>query len=249
MTQSKPLIDLPPAEELPYSDGKPVDSELQILIPAILSLTLAHLWVDRNDWFFGVNMGIYHTTGKDPRIAIVPDAFLALGVPRRRDDEGRLSYIVWKEDDIPPILTIEYVSKKYGGEYDWEETKRNDSPKMRDYARLGVLYYVIHNPGRYRIKKHQTFEVYRLIDGDYILQSGNPVWMSEIGLGIGYARGVYGGWEREWLYWFNEQGERYQIPDEILEQERQRTQLERQRAEELESLLQRYREQYGDLSD
>lgn len=257
MTQSKPLIDLPPVEELPYSDGKPMDSELQILIPALLSVTLSYLWRDREDWFFGVNMGVYHTTGKDLRIAIVPDRFLALGVLRHRENKGRLSYIVWKEDDIPPILVVEHVSKKYGGKYDWEETKRNDnSPKMRDYARLGVLYYVIANLGRYRLKNYQPFEIYRLVDGDYILQSSNPVWMPEIGLGIGHATGTYNGLKQEWVYWFNEQGERYQIPDEILAQERQKLELERQRAEEaekrsqeLESLLQRYREQFGDLPD
>jgi Uma2 family endonuclease len=263
MTQTNPLINLPPAEELPDSDDKPVDNELQILIPALLFATLSYLWRDREDWFFGINMGVYHTTGKNPRIAIVPDAFLALGVPRRREKNGRLSYIVWLEDNIPPILTLEHVSQNYGGEYDWEETKRNDSPKMRDYARLGVLYYVICNPGRYRIKNHQPFEVYRLVEGNYILQSSNPVWMPEIGLGIGYTRGNYNGLEQEWVYWFNEQGERYQVPDEIIQQERQKLELERQRAEserqraeaaqrrsqELESLLQRYREQFGDLPE
>ncbi|MEH2211736.1 MAG: hypothetical protein V7K84_14090 [Nostoc sp.] len=33
--------------------------------------------------------------------------------------------------------------------------------------------------------RHQPFEVYRLVDGSYQLQIGEPFWMPEIGLGIG----------------------------------------------------------------
>jgi Uma2 family endonuclease len=51
---------LPSAEELPSSDDTPVDNELQNLIPNLLSATLAIIWAERMDWFFGVDMGIYY---------------------------------------------------------------------------------------------------------------------------------------------------------------------------------------------
>ena len=37
----------------------------------------------------------------------------------------------------------------------------------------------------------ERLEVYRLVDGEYVLQAGNPVWLPEIELGIGRERGTY----------------------------------------------------------
>jgi hypothetical protein len=76
------------------------------------------------------------------------------------------------------------------------------------------------------------------------LQFGNPVWLSEIGLGIGRERGIYQGMTREWLYWYDEQGKRILTPEEQIAQEKQRAteaeqvaQQERQRAKLLEERL------------
>ncbi len=103
MLEYNPILELPRVEDLPCSDETPVDSELQILIPTLLQILLNLLWTEREDWFFGLNMGIYHTTGQNPRIPIVPDGFLSIGVSRRRGETGRLSYITWQENNITPI--------------------------------------------------------------------------------------------------------------------------------------------------
>jgi Uma2 family endonuclease len=129
-------------------------------------------------------MGIYHTTGTNPRIPIVPDGFLSLGVERLKGDKLRLSYIVWKENNVVPVWVLEIVSHTYGGEYDNKATQ---------YAQLGVLYYAIYNPEYSRRDRHDLLEVYRLVDGAYIRQPGEPVWMPEIGLGIGREQGTYWG--------------------------------------------------------
>ena len=52
---------LPSSAELPDSDDTSVDNELQILIPNLLLEILALIWQEREDWFLGINMGIYHT--------------------------------------------------------------------------------------------------------------------------------------------------------------------------------------------
>jgi hypothetical protein len=45
--------------------------------------------------------------------------------------------------------------------------------------------------------------------------------MPEIGLGIGRERGTYQGMTREWLFWYDEDGNRYATPEEVkLEKER-----------------------------
>lgn len=66
MTKYNPLHCLPTSAELPDSDDTPVDNELQNLIPNLLEAVLALAWSERIDWFFGVDMGIYHIPG-DPR--------------------------------------------------------------------------------------------------------------------------------------------------------------------------------------
>lgn len=219
MVHYNPLEYLPTEEDLPYSDDTPVDNELQILIPDLLRAILSMLWTDRMDWFFGVNMGVYY----DPQLpAIVPDGFLSLGVPRRKSQRGRLSYVIWQEQVVPKLV-LEFVSQTKGGEYD---------EKMTKYALIGVLYYVIYNPNYARRDKHDSFEVYRLENGVYVRQFGNPFWMPEIELAIGYSRLTHDRWTREWLYWYDQNGNRFPAPQNIIEQQRQQIEQERQRVQQ-----------------
>jgi Uma2 family endonuclease len=207
MVQSDPKLRLPTSDELPDSDGLPVDNELHTLVPNLLGLILGFIWGQRFDWFFGVNMGIYHTTGINPRVPIVPDGFLSLGVERIRGNQLRKSYVVWEENDIVPIFVLEIVSQTPGGEYD---------EKISIYAKLGVLYCVIYNPDFWRRDQQEPFEVYQLVNGSYQRQIGEPFWMPEIGLGIGRGIGSHRGLQREWLYWFDERGNRILTPEELL---------------------------------
>jgi len=226
MVQFDPKLGLPSSDELPDSDGLPVDNELQTLVPNFLSLILGFIWANRFDWFFGVNMGVYHTTGLNPRVPIVPDAFLSLGVERVKGNNLRKSYVTWEENGVVPRFVLEVVSQTPGGEYD---------DKMTIYARLGVLYYVIYNPDFWRRDRQEPFEVYRLIDGVYQRQIGEPFWMPEIGLGIGRGIGYHLGFQREWLYWFDQRGNRFPTPEE--------------QAAELRSMVERYRDRFGELPE
>lgn len=219
MLHYEPWQCLPSSAELPDSDDTPVDNELQNLVPNLLLAILALIWQDRRDWFFGVDMGIYHTP-RQP--ALVPDGFLSLGVERFVGEEGRLSYVLWEENNIVPLMALEVISKTYNQEYEEKETK---------YAQLGILYYVIYASDRRKRKNREPFEVYRLVNGKYIRQFGDPVWMPEISLGIGRAQGTYEGWTREWLYWYDQNGNKYPTPEEVAQQQQQR-------AEEAEQQLQ-----------
>ena len=208
MLQYNLLDCLPSAEDLPDSDDTPVDNELQDLIPGLLKAILALVWAARMDWFFGVDMALYYDPDSP---AIVPDGFLSLGVARVIDEDLRLSYVLWEEQRVP-IVALEVVSQKRRGEY---------SSKKQQYADLGVLYYMVYNPLR---RRKPPLEVYHLVEGNYVLQRGNPVWLPEIGLGIGHERGTYQGITREWLYWYDEQGQRLLTPEERITQAEQRAQ-------------------------
>jgi Uma2 family endonuclease len=262
-------LHLPTAEELPDSDDTPVDNELQNNIPNLLLNVLLWLWGDRSDWYWGVDMGIYY----EPNIekpkeskSIVPDAFLALGVNRHVDDGGRLSYVLWKEQ-VLPILFLEVVSKEYNGEYDH---------KLEKYQALEILYYVIYNSlsGSTGVhKKHQSLEVYKLVDGKYelmpltaLLQEGGigkMVWMPEIGLGIGCEVRSLSNWSREWVYWYDRFGNRYPTYEERADTAEERADAAEERAiqerliatqeriakEQAEALLKKYRDRFGEIPE
>ena len=213
---------LPTSESLPYTDETPVDSELQDIIPHLLKSILALIWENRDDWFFGIDMAWYYDPNK---AAIVPDGFLSLGVPRIKGENLRLSYVSWEENGVIPLLAIEVVSKTPGGEYKCKKT---------EYARLGVLYYVIYAPRR---RRQPLLSIYRLHQGKYQLMTSNPVWMPEIGLGIGTEEGIYEGIRREWLYWYDRAGNRYPTEAEARSQAEQRENQQRQRAEQLAARL------------
>ncbi|MUG97667.1 hypothetical protein F7734_37290 [Scytonema sp. UIC 10036] len=221
-------VGLPTTDQLASSDDTPVDNEDQNFLPNVLLFLLSMIWANRMDWFFGVDMAVYHTTGVSPKVPVVPDGFLSLGVERKKSGKSRRSYAVWEEKEVVPILTLEIVSHTPGGEYD---------EKLEIYEKLGVLYYVIYNPEYWRRDQHQPFEVYKLVDGHYQLQIGEPYWMSEVRLGIGRHRMVMGGIPQELLFWYNEQGDRYLTAEELAQQEQLRAQQEQLRAEKLAQYL------------
>jgi Uma2 family endonuclease len=207
-------------DELPDSDETPVDNELQNDIPNILLNLLREIWTGRTDWFWGVDMAVYYDPNPENPAdykTVVPDGFLALGVPRYYDEGCRLSYAIWVEK-VLPILVLEVISKKYNGEYEG---------KLELYQKLGIRYYVIYNPlsgRRGAYKERLSLEVYELINGEYKLmpsiptdtvpaallpEGGKMVWLEDVGLGIGCVRNELNDLEREWLYWYDRSGLRY----------------------------------------
>ncbi len=193
---------LPTAEDLPCSDDKPVDSELQELIPGLLKTILLDLWRDRRGWLFSIDMAFYYQP-KNTSVSIAPDGMLSIGLADPPDENLRSSYVLWEEQVIPQFA-LEIVSKSTGREY---------TEKFQIYQSIGILYYLVYSPLR---KRKAKFQLYKLIDGEYVLQSNGdrPYWMPEIGLGIGMEEQIYGNVQRQWLYWYDEDGVRHLTPME-----------------------------------
>ena len=85
------------------------------------------------------------------------------------------------------------------------------------------------------------------------------MWLEEVQLGLGLWAGNCQGIERLWLRWYGRDGNWILTPTEQetqraeqeaqrAEQEAQRAERERQRVLELEALLARYQEQFGQLN-
>jgi Uma2 family endonuclease len=226
-----PLLKLPTAEDLPHSDDTPVDNELQNDIPNFILNLLRLIWEERQDWFFGVDMAVHYQFGTP---AIVPDGFLSLGVPRHKSEGGRLSYVLWEEGNVMPIFALEVISDKYNGEYE---------KKWKIYQDIGILYYAVYNPltkSKKKYKDRLSLEIYKLVDGNYQLIPANDqgiVWLPEISLGMGCEVRSFATWNREWVYLYDEAGNRYLTANEIALQERQEKLQERQQKEKLAAYL------------
>jgi hypothetical protein len=67
--------------------------------------------------------------------------------------------------------------------------------------------------------------------------------MPELNLGLGCEQGNNGGWQRDWLYWYNQGGDRYPTNEELAQQERELAQQERELAQQERELAQQEREQ------
>jgi Uma2 family endonuclease len=210
---------LPTADDLPCSDGAPVDSELQELIPGLLKAILIDIWANRKNWLFSIDMAFYYDPAR-PQTAISPDGMLSFGVADAASENLRSSFVLWQEKVIP-LFAVEIVSKTPGKE---------KSKKYDIYQSVGILYYLIYSP---LLKRKAKFQLYKLIEGEYVLQSDGrtPYWMPEVGLAIGAEPQAYGGIKREWLYWYDEDGVRYPTPIERADIEYQRAEAVSQQVE------------------
>ncbi len=93
---------------------------------------------------------------------------------------------------------------------------------MGIYQKLGVLYYLVYNPEFWQRDRHRPFEVYKLVNGQYQLESGEPYWMPEVGLGIGRCQTIFGNLPQEQLAWFDQNGHRYLSEAEAERQQKER---------------------------
>ena len=174
-----------------------------------------------------------------------PDWFAVVGVSRLYQGQDlRLSYVLWQEGKRPMVV-IELISPGTQNEDLGRRESQGKQPgKWQVYEQiLGVPYYITFN--RYNNDELQAFQ---LVGSRYhsMELAKDRVWMPDLKLGLGLCRGEYRGKERQWLRWYDAQGnwiptetERIQQAEQRAEQAEQRAEQAEQRAEEL---VQRLRE-------
>ena len=205
-------------------DDEPVDNfpsakQQRILVEPIYSSSKL-----QRPFLADSNIAIYST----PRAApIVPDMFLSQGVQVADDwwEKENRSYLLW-EFDKPPEIVLEIVSNQKGKE---------DGDKLRDYAALGVLYYVIYDPQR--LLSGDLLRVYQLVAGEYLLRP--DARLAEVGLSLTVWYGNFEDKTALWLRWCDLTGhliptgaERAVQADARAEQAHERAEQERARAEQ-----------------
>lgn len=250
-------IERPPTQdELPYSDGMPMESQRHVLQMYLLMDPLWLAWADRQDVFVGGNMFVYYSVEQvRNREFLGPDVFVAVDVPRRE----RKSWVVWEEGRAPNVV-IELLSASTAAQDKGEK-------KQIYQERLRVPEYFWYDPGSGELAGFALRNgVYEPIEPD----AQGRLISRQLNLALTRWQGVYAGVEALWLRWATLEGDLLPTQQEAAErehrlaeqerlraeQERRLTEHERRRAEEaerrvaeLEALLARYRQPPGGAPD
>ena len=243
-------VTIPPTQdELPYSDGIPMESQRHVLQMQMLIDILLLLWADRQDIFVGGNMFVYYSLeqvrNKDFN---GPDVFVVLDVPRRE----RKSWVVWEEGKAPDLV-IELLS---------------ESTANRDKVEKKQVYQ-----NRLRVPNYFWFDPFSGELAGFALQNGvyaeiqpdaqNRLISQQLGLALVRWEGIYQGVTARWLRWETLEGDLLPTAEELASLERQRAQEATRQAQEatrqmqaaqlqaaeLESMLARYRDRFGELPE
>src|SRR5262249_50540377 len=103
------------------------------------------------------------------------------------------TYFVWEFGKVPELV-LEIVSNKKGGEL---------TGKFKDYARMGVNYYVIYDPQKHLSK--DVLCVYELGFGKRY-RPRKDYQLPDLGLSFPLWKGVFEGHKNTWLRWLGAQG-------------------------------------------
>jgi Uma2 family endonuclease len=174
-------MNLPSGDDLPYSDGIPLESPwhrdgMMILLDQIEK----HL-LGRNDFYAGGDMFVHYSLKKDKRTDFRgPDVFVVFDVPREPD---RKSWVVWEEDWHYPDIVVEILS---------------ESTESIDRVEKFALYRDVWKTTEYFLFDFETMkaEGWRLENGKY--QSIQPnsnghIECQQLGLWLGGAEIVWRG--------------------------------------------------------
>lgn len=165
-----------------------------------------------------------------------PDWFAVVGVSRLYQGQDlRLSYVFWQEG-VRPRVVIELLSPSTQDEDLGRKAPQGKQPgKWQVYEQiLGVPYYITFN--RY----NNELQAFQLAGNRYQAMEllAGRIWTPDLELGLGLWQGEYRGKGRQWLRWYDAQGNWIPIDAERVEQERQQKELAQQQAQQAEQRVQ-----------
>jgi Uma2 family endonuclease len=188
-------------ENIVTEDDEPVDNLFSAKQQTLLKRALYTSWTPqpsddkpkkRRTFLADVNVGIFFALHQPP---LVPDFFLSLDVQPHKDwhDKAHRGYFVWEFGKVPELV-VEIVSNRKGGEL---------TGKLKDYARMGVNYYAVHDPEKLLSK--DLLRVYEIGFGKrYRLREDHH--MPDLGLSLKLWKGVFEDKEDTWFRWCDASG-------------------------------------------
>jgi Uma2 family endonuclease len=211
---------VPPPSNL-LSDEPPLETDLHLRQMLLLISCLEWLWKNRQDFYCAGNLTIYYSPHQRKSEHFRgPDFFVVLGTERK----SRKSWVVWEEEGKYPNVIVELLSPSTA------ETDRGLKKQIyQDIFRTPDYFWF--DPGSLE------FRGFELLSGEYQeLQPNSQGWLwsrqLQLFLGIHDQR----------LRFFTLAGEMVATPAEA-------AQDAEDRATAAEELLERYRQQFGELGD
>jgi Uma2 family endonuclease len=205
--------------EDPEEPGLP--DQFHIYQPRLLEETFHPIGYPRDQIFMGTDLNVYYDP-RHPQWYKRPDWFAVLGVSQLYEEQDlRLSYVLWQEG-VDPFIVVELLSPGTEKE-DLGQTLRevNQPPtKWEVYERiLKIPYYVVFD--RYT----DNLRVFMLQGDRYAEQTleASRFWIDSIELGLGLWQGIYQGIHRQWLRWFDRDGNWLPTLTEQKQQEQEKT--------------------------
>ncbi len=185
---------LPNVDDLVIEDNTPVDNFFSAKLQRFLVEVLYSSWVSwgmKRSFVADADIGIFSSVNRPP---IVPDVFVSLDVEAPQDfrEKKNRTYFVWEFGKSPDVA-IEIVSNREGNEL---------GSKLRDYAFLGVTYYVVFDP--LQQLGDEPLRVFGLREGEYVALE--EPWLAQVGLGLTLWEGRFEGVETTWLRWCDRDG-------------------------------------------
>jgi Uma2 family endonuclease len=203
------------------SDEPPLETDLHRLQMMLLIQCLEWLWRDRNDFYASGNLTIYYSLrqGKSEQFR-GPDFFVVLGTERK----PRKSWVVWEEDGKYPHVIVEILSPKTADtDRGLKKQIYQDIFRTPDYFWFDPLSL--------------EFKGFQLVGGQYQELSSNPqgwLWSQQLQLYLGIHSSK--------LRLFTVEGQLVPTPEEAVQQAEQQV-------ADMEAMLARYRERFGELPD
>jgi Uma2 family endonuclease len=220
-TDRLPIV-LPGQDQLPCSDGVPMETQRHKMQMDLLLETLYPWLAARDNGYIGGNMFVYYSSSQLKNQDFKgPDFFAVLDVPKAE----RKSWVLWEEGKSPDVV-IELLSESTA-----EQDKNGKKLVYQDQMRVPeYFWYDPFDPADWR--------GFRLVGGVYqgMELDGADRYISEkLGLALVRWSGDYNDVEAVWLRWATLAGVLMPTRAELLRQAQAQAEESRVQAEEAQA--------------
>jgi Uma2 family endonuclease len=203
-TDSLPIV-LPGQDQLPCSDGVPMETQRHKMQMDLLLETLYPWLAARDNGYIGGNMFVYYSSSQLKNQDFKgPDFFAVLDVPKAE----RKSWVLWEEGKSPDVV-IELLSESTA-----EQDKNGKKLVYQDQMRVPEYFW-------YDPFDLADWRGFRLVGGvyqDMELDVDNRYISEKLGLALVRWSGYYNDVEAVWLRWETLAGVLMPTKSELLQQ-------------------------------
>lgn len=208
------------------SDEPPLETDFHRLQMTLLIQSLEWVWQERNNFYVSGNITVYYSPQqRKSEFFRGPDFFVVLDTERKL----RKSWVVWEENGKYPNVVIEILSSATA------DTDKGLKKEIYQDIWRTPNYFWFHPIAL-------EFKGFELIRGCYeeLQRNANGwLWCQQLKLYLGIHESQ--------LRLFTADGQLIQTPEEVAKKEQQRRQEAEQQMLEIEAVLTRYREKFGEL--